>query len=121
MKNIVMICFALIALGQTALGQPGRRGDFADRIDEEKKEVLQEITDLNDDQKLLIEEVYEQFKASLKNTMSTGERGEMREKFQDIKTEKDNAIKDVLNEDQFKLYEELMQKRKPPRRQQRDE
>lgn len=114
MKRIALIFFALLAIQTMSLAQggdrPNRQFDPSERIANEKKEVLEKITDLNEDQKLLIDEVYKQFEVTVKETIASGDRENMRAQFQENRKKKDEAMKDILSEDQFKLYHEVTER-----------
>lgn len=80
-------------------------------IKREKQAVYTKITDLSDDQKMLLDGIYEEFGTTLKETFeeirSSGSREGMREKMMALRKEKDELVKDVLKEDQFKIYQEV--------------
>lgn len=116
MKNFNKLLFSatFIVLSLTAFSQPpgGRRGGGPDEmIKREKQAVYTKITDLSEDQKLLLDGIYEEFGTTLKETFeemrSSGSREGMREKMTALRKEKDELVKDVLNEEQFKIYQEV--------------
>ena len=107
---------ALIMLTFSSFSQPpgGRRGGGPDEmIKREKQALYTKITDLSDDQKLLLDGIYEEFGVTLKETFeemrnsSSTDREGRRAKFMALRKEKDELVKDVLNEDQYKIYEEI--------------
>lgn len=80
----------------------------------EKQMVLDSIPDLNEDQKLIINAVYDDYEKSLASVRSeaTGEREVMREKMTGIRDSKNEAMKAVLSEKQYAKYEVLLTRRR---------
>ena len=80
-------------------------------IKREKQALYTKITDLSEDQKLLLDGIYDEFGVTLKETFeeirNSGSREGMREKMMALRKEKDELVKDVLNEDQFVIYQEI--------------
>ncbi|MEO9483673.1 MAG: hypothetical protein ABJG47_09520 [Ekhidna sp.] len=117
MKNLLKMTLstALVFVALIAVSQPpggGRRGGGPDEmIKREKQAVYAKITDLSEDQKLLLDGIYDEFEVTLKEKFeeirNSGNREGMREKMQALRKEKDDLVKDVLNEDQFALYQEV--------------
>ena len=127
MKNKV---FFLLVLGVFSLlstisvfaqppGGPGRRGGFnpEEMLAREKEFLFKKLDGLTDDQKMLLEGIYAEFGQSVKELrdeirQSGGNRREMRPKMEKLRDEKDGLIKDVLNEEQFKVYADMQEKRR---------
>lgn len=118
MKNFkkIILSALLVVLASTAFAQPpggGRRGGGPDElIKREKQALYTKITDLSEDQKLLLDGIYEEFGVTLKEAFeemrtSSSSREGRREKMMALRKEKDELVKDVLNEDQFKIYQEV--------------
>lgn len=88
-------------------------------IAREKQAVLDKITDLSEDQKMLLDGIYDEFGVSLRelfeNRTPGGSREGMREKFRALRTEKDDLIKDVLKEEQYTIYESIATQRRERR------
>ena len=112
---------SLFAQGGPPPGPPpggGRPGGFDpdEMIKREKQNVFKAIADLSDDQKLLLDGIYDEFSQSFKEIRDemrqTRNFQEMRPKMQALRTEKDGLIKDVLNEEQFAIYTDLMENRR---------
>jgi hypothetical protein len=82
----------------------------------EKQNVLENVENLTEDQKMLVSGIYDEFAVSLKEKFEeareSGSREGMREKMQLLKAEKDALIKDVLNEAQFMTYQRLTEGRR---------
>jgi len=126
-KTIIITALLLLA-GSVSLfaqqgpppgGPPGGgRGGFDpdEMVKREKQNVYKAIEDLSDDQKLLLDGIYDEYIVSFKEL-----RDEMREsrdfqamrpKMDALRNEKDQLIKDVLNEDQFAIYQGIMDSRR---------
>jgi hypothetical protein len=92
-------------------GGPGGGFDPDEMIKREKQNIYEQITDLSDDQKLLLEGIYEEFGTTINETATemrgSGNREGMRTKMRAIRQEKDALVKDVLNESQFELYAKI--------------
>ena len=82
----------------------------------EKQNVLENVENLTEDQKMLVSGIYDEYAVSLKEKFEeareSGSREGMREKMQLLKAEKDALIKDVLNEAQFMTYQRLTEGRR---------
>lgn len=100
----------------------GRRGGFdpAEMVKREKQNVYKVITDLTNDQKMLLDGIYEEFAVSIEElrdeVRQTRDFQAMRPKMLALREEKDDLIKDVLNENQFMLYQDMMDKQQIQRR-----
>ena len=89
---------------------PGGMG-MTDMVIREKQTLYKNIEDLSDDQKMLLDGIYEEFAATLKQNMEemrnnreSMDRETMRAKMQALQEEKNGLIKDVLNQDQYAIY-----------------
>ena len=103
-----------ISLAQTPQGRQGMR-DPSQMANQEKKLLLDSIESLNEDQKLIIEEIYRDYAESLKKVkanMQTGDREAMRSKMLKVREEKTEALKAILTEDQYQRFETLMRARR---------
>ena len=99
---------------------PGGGGfDPDEMIKREKQNVFKAITDLSDDQKILLDGIYDEFSLAFKELrdemMETRDFQAMRPKMEALRTEKDDLIGDVLNEDQYALYLNLVEERRKQR------
>ena len=84
---------------------------MTDMVIREKQTLYKNIEDLSDDQKMLLDGIYEEFAATLKQNMEemrnnreSMDRETMRAKMQALQEEKNGLIKDVLNQDQYAIY-----------------
>ncbi len=103
-------------------GRGGRPGGSPEQmIEREKQTLYSKVEDLTGDQKLLLDGIYEEFLVTLQESMEemrqSNDRESRREKMEALRKEKDELIADVLNEDQFKIYESISR----TRREQRDD
>ncbi len=122
------ICLAIMTLFLStqlmAQGGPppgGGPGGFDpdEMVKREKQNVYKEITDLSDDQKTLLDGIYEEFSVSFKEirdeVMKTRDFQNMRPKMEALMKEKYDLIRDVLNEDQFAIYNGIVEDRRKQR------
>jgi len=101
-------------------GGPGPGGfDPDEMVKREKQNVYKSITDLSDDQKTLLDGIYEEFSVSFKEirdeVMKTRDFQNMRPKMEALMTEKNSLIKDVLSEDQYAIYSGIVEERQKQR------
>ena len=96
----------------------GQRRDPAEMIKKEKAMITDNITTLSDDQKLMIDNVFVDYEASMKKARAenSGDIGGMREIMQSVRSEKDEAIKGILDEEQNAQYAELVNKGRQEKR-----
>ena len=99
----------LLAVGLPVHSQQGPRMSVTDRVEREKNMVYDSINGLNEDQKLLIDQVYSEVETSMTSLMGTGDRTVMREGMMEIQQKKMAAMKDILSTDQFTHLERMMQ------------
>lgn len=117
-------CLSLLFISLLAAAQPPRGGRPGGRgpgnpeefIAREKQALYTKITDLSEDQKILIEGIYDEFAVTLKETFEefreSGNREGRREKMQALRAEKDELMADVLNPEQFETYKTLTSRRR---------
>jgi hypothetical protein len=114
-----ILTFIILAISQV-LAQPRGRGpggfDVDEMIKREKQNVYTAISDLSLDQKLLLDGIYDEFTLSFKELRDearvTRDFRSMRPKMVALRDEKDALIKDVLSEEQFLIYQGLIDKRR---------
>ena len=94
--------------------------DPSEMVEREKEMVYSKVSDLSEDQTMLLDGIYEEFGVTLKETMDeirkTRNFEMMREKMPALQEEKDLLVKDVLNETQYEEYMTLMEKNRKQRR-----
>ena len=123
--NISLTIMALfVSIQLMAQGGPppgGGPGGFDpdEMVKREKQNVYKEITDLSDDQKVLMDGIYDEFSVSFKEirdeVMKTRDFQNMRPKMEALMKEKDDLVRDVLNEDQFAIYTGIIEDRRKQR------
>ena len=84
---------------------------MSDMVSREKQTLYKNISDLSEDQKLLLDGIYDEFALTMKQNMEemrnnrgSMDRESMRAKMDALREEKNNLIKDVLNSDQYAIY-----------------
>lgn len=131
-KDIFLVGLIVLLTFSSAISiiaQPRGRGpggfDPDEMIKREKQNIYKAITDLSDDQKLLLDGIYDEFSLSFKElrdeVMQTRDFQTMRPKMVALRDEKDGLIKDVLNEDQFLIYQGIMDNRRKQMQQNRQQ
>jgi hypothetical protein len=128
MKNIFFNILLLIAVSSSTIATvfaqppgrpPGGGFDPDEMVKREKQNVFKAVTDLTDDQKLLLDGIYDEFSQSFKELreemMQNRDFQAMRPKMEALREEKDGLIKDVLNEEQYKLYLNVIAERRRQR------
>lgn len=80
--------------------------------------IFDNMKDLNATQKDSIQAIYLDFGKKFQEAFqkNSGDRQAMRSQMMTLRTERDNRIKGILTADQFKQYQELMQKMRNSRR-----
>ncbi|MEO9871994.1 hypothetical protein [Ekhidna sp.] len=127
MKNTFRISLyaSLIMITLISFSQPpgGRRngGGPEEMVKREKQTLYKKITDLSEDQKLLLDGIYDEFTITLKESIeelrASNDREGRREKMLALRKEKDDLVKDVLNEEQYKIYTSIRAPRRGLRNQ----
>ncbi len=99
-----------------SFAQPGgRRGNFnpEEMVLRERDNVKTRVDSLSEDQSLLIDGIYEEYAQTVTETFEEVRRtrnfSEIRPKMLALREEKDLLMKDVLNENQYETYLELME------------
>ncbi|MEN8251256.1 MAG: hypothetical protein ABFS32_20155 [Bacteroidota bacterium] len=115
---IIIILFSSgISHAQNPQGRQGRQGNMRDPAqiaNLEKQMILDSITTLNEDQKLIINHIYNDFGEAIKKARTGMEPGNpegMRDKMMKVREQKDDALKAILTEEQYKKYERIMRAR----------
>ncbi|MDZ7604308.1 MAG: hypothetical protein U5K79_01700 [Cyclobacteriaceae bacterium] len=115
----LFVSIQLMAQGGPPPGGGPGGFDPDEMVKREKQNVYKSITDLTDDQKTLLDGIYEEFSVSFKEVrdevMKTRDFQNMRPKMEALMKEKDNLIQDVLNEDQFAIYTGIVEDRRKQR------
>ncbi|MDA3879257.1 MAG: hypothetical protein PF436_02615 [Prolixibacteraceae bacterium] len=126
MRRIISTTFLLVFMAVITMAQPpqGREGrqfspeDMAKRQTEQMTEDLK-LNELQVEKVSALNKKYaEKMRDAFQN--AEGNREQMREKMQTLRTEKDTELKEILTEEQFKKYQEI-EKERMERMQQRRE
>lgn len=117
-KRLLLLALVIV-MSQWAMaqGQGGQRPNPAEMVKREKAMILEKITSLSDDQKLILDQVYTDYENSITKLReeSSGNREGMREKMQAIRATKEEALQGLLNEEQNEQYAELKKSRREGR------
>lgn len=105
---LMLLFFSVVVVD----AQPRRRGGGPEEmIKREQQNLYENLTDLSDDQKLLLDGIYDEyavtFEEKMREAFRSRDRTKMRETMQALVQEKDSLIADVLNKKQYKIYEEV--------------
>lgn len=117
-KRLLLLALVIVmSQWVMAQGQAGQRPNPAEMVKREKAMILEKITSLSDDQKLILDQVYTDYENSITKLReeSSGNREGMREKMQAIRATKEEALQGLLNEEQNEQYAELKKSRKEGR------
>lgn len=98
----------------TLNAQPrGGRPDPGEMIAREKQNLYRDLPNLSEDQKMLVDGIYDEYEQSFKelfeDVMKTRDFQSMRPKMEALGKEKDELMKDILNEEEFVIYSNLME------------
>ena len=107
-----------------AQGGPGggRQFDPERMVDAEKKLLLDSIAGLNDDQKLIITAIYDDYASALssaRDNMSPDNREAMRSTMTKIRDDKNQALEEILTDEQMKSFKAMLERRREEMRQRR--
>jgi hypothetical protein len=125
MKRFIYTIMLITAIATSCYSQGGAAGRQFDPervVNAEKRLLMDSISGLNEDQKLVIEVIYQDYAAALikgRETADPNDREQMRDTMLKIRNEKSDALKDILTEDQYKSFEELLARRRDRMRQRR--
>ena len=109
--SIIVIGIFIQPLASSAQGGQRQRMDPAQMVAAEKQIVLDSIDGLNEEQKLILNEIYKDYEKSLtaaRASADTGNREEMRAAMTTVRDEKNASLKAILTEDQYLRYDAMM-------------
>lgn len=109
MKKSSLLLLLGLLTAFTTLAQP--RMSPKDMVMREKQNLYSKVDDLSEDQKEIIDGVYEEYAVSIEENFEEIRRtrnwDEMHEKMEALRAEKDGLMYDVLSEEQYAIYAEL--------------
>lgn len=120
----LITAFNFLALGLILLptqsfsqggGGGGPRRDVSELIASEKQIVLDSLTGVNDDQKLIIEEIYKDYGESMKTLRANANpdnRESMRTDMTALRDGKNESLKAILTEEQYQQFDAIMKARR---------
>lgn len=123
-SNLVLVFVFSLGAGLIPLlaqGPPGGPGGFDpdEMIKREKQNIFKALTDLTDDQKLLMDGIFDEFALSFKEIreemMQTRDFQAMRPKMEALRKERDGLVRDVLNDNQYTTYLNVVEERRNQR------
>lgn len=128
LKIILSITVMILCSYSSFAQPPGGRMSPKDRVMREKQNLYKKVDTFSEDQTMIIDGIYDEFATSLEETFQevrkSGNREEMRPKMEALRTEKDELMKDILNDEQWAVYAEMneaQKKRMEERQKQRSE
>jgi len=119
-KKLLLVIVIMFSSVSSIIAQRGGGGfNRNDMILREKQNLYKELASLSEDQKMLINGIYDEFSQSLGEAMEevrkTRDWEKMRPTMQALRIEKDELMFDVLNEDQYAVYQELSETQREQR------
>lgn len=117
MKRIIL-SLSVVLFSLSIMAQPGQRPDPETRAKERTKR-MKEVIQFSDEQEKKVYDLNLEFTKKRRELFEnrTGDREEMREKMDVLNKEYDEKLKKILDEKQFKKYEEEKDnlRQRPPR------
>ncbi len=115
--TVLLFLCVITLFAQPPGGRRGSGGGPEEMVAREKQALFEKVTDLSEDQKMLLDGIYDEFTTTLKESFeemreNNVEREERREKMESLRKEKDGLIADVLNEEQYEAYEKISSNRR---------
>ena len=111
-------------LPKNLVAQGGEMRRDASKIIEAEKSILTDsLTSLSDDQKLIIDQIYKDFEnefTAARASVEPGNREVMMLTMQKIRESKNESLKAILTEEQYKKFEDIMKKMRQSRGRNRD-
>lgn len=119
-KLFVLTSIFIFTCFSSLMAQRGGRFDPNELILREKQNLYREVASLSNDQIMLIDDIYDEYAQSLTElrdeVRKTRNWEEMRPKMQALRAEKDGLMIDVLNENQYAVYQQLSEVQRGNRR-----
>ena len=108
------IIFSLAATTSMAQGGGpggGNRSNPAEMVAKEKQMLLDSIPSINEDQRVILDIIYTDYETEISNQRANANpdnREAMRTQMRTIRDQKNESLKAILTEDQYKKYNALM-------------
>ena len=107
------IIFSLTTTTSMAQGGPGggNRPNPAEMVAKEKQMLMDSIPSINEDQKVILDVIYTDYETEISNlraNASPDNREAMRTQMRTIRDQKNESLKAILTEEQYKKYNALM-------------
>ena len=118
MKKIGLIFMSIILVATVSFAQPGQRNADPEEMAKRQTEQIKEAVGLDAKQE---KQVYELNLESSKKMRAMREKMQgsgfdgMREKMQEVRTEQDKKMKEILSDTQWKKYEKHQEERRSQR------
>ena len=87
-----------------------QRGDVSKKIHKEQQEITTTLSALTSEQLGGIEEIYKTHESNVLNAFSSGNRSSIKLKIEALRDRKDAQMKNVLTDEQYVSYLELVSK-----------
>ncbi len=113
-SSIKHVLAGILILSATALSAQQRNWDPATMAEREKTLVMDSLTDLTEDQKIVIEQIYTDFADEVKQVFASnqGNREQMRGAMMEARQTKNELLKEILTEPQMKRLTAIMEGRR---------
>lgn len=109
--NIIVLGILFIPVDAFSQSRDGNRRDPAEFAAAEKQIILDSIDGLNDEQKLIIEEIYKDYGkaiAAARDNADPNNREAIRTNMTAIRDEKNDTLKAILTDEQYQKYDAMM-------------
>lgn len=120
-----LVCLMLLSASALMAQPPGARMSPEEMALREKQNLYKKITDLTEEQKMLLDGIYDEMGQSMKERFEearqTRDREKMRSSMMALQEEKDGLVGDVLNDEQMVIYNQLVQDNKAQMEKRRQE
>ena len=120
--TFLLLVLPTLLLAQPGLGRQGMRFDPEQMANAEKQLLSDSISGLNEDQKLIIDEIYKDFSGASSKAIegaNPDNREAMRETMMSIRKEKDEALQAILTDELYSKFQGLLDKRREQARNRR--
>lgn len=119
MKRILSTSILLVFMAVVAMAQPPQGGQFSpEDMAKSQTEQMTKDLKLNEQQVEKVSALNTKYMENMQSIFQNagGDREQMREKMEAFRTERNDELKKILTEEQFKKYQELENERMQQRR-----